>query len=365
MTRITAPALLVGSVPLPTADEVLLASAEELGDVLQTFPDGEVGDRINWVFYLAVRTYRGHPDLEVVFDGQGDEITQPPEGASLQERAKSMITFRVRPEVTTLAFDDLHYADPAIASYGAFVELRASGRIPAGARFQVALPATGSAIASFFAEPDQWPMVYEAYRSAVAGEIDRMLAEIPAADLAIQYDIAAEIRDLYLGEERPLPWSPQRSLEEKWAWHAADIAPLAAAVPDEVLLGYHLCFGTWGGWPHTPGLDDLDVCVRLSNEIVDRAGRTVDYIHIPVLPDCDDAFVAPLAGLDVGDTRLYMGIAYHDGARGARRRIALLRPYVEEFGVAWYCGLGRLPADEVRPILRHVRTCAEELVSTG
>jgi hypothetical protein len=363
MSRITAPALLVGSVPLASAEEVLRASAAELGDLLQTFPDGEVGDRINWVFYLAVRTYRGHPDLETVYDGQGEEITQPPSGASIEQRAKSAITFRVRPGVDAVTFDDLHYAAPAIESYRVFARLREAGEIPRGARFQVALPASGSAINSFFADAGQWSMVIGAYRAAIGREIAKMLAEIPAADLAIQYDVAAEVRDLYLGDERALPWAPERSADEKWAWHLADIAPLAAAVPDDVVLGYHLCFGTWGGWPHTPGLHDLGICVRLANEIVARAGREVDYVHMPVLPDCDESFLAPLADLRPAGTRVYTGIAYHDGAEGARRRIDLLRNHLDDFGVAWYCGFGRLPADEVAPILRHVRTCAEQLLS--
>lgn len=365
MSRIAAPALLVGSVPLPTVDEVFRLCAGELGPFVESYPDGEVDDRINWVYYLVVRTYRNHPDLEVVQEGQNaDKIQQPKPGASLEERAKTAITFRLRDGVESLTFDSLHYSEPAIESYRQFVALRNAGTIRPDARFQVAIPASGSAITSFFAEPSDWPVVHEAYRSAVAREIELILEAIPAEDLVLQYDLAAEVRDLYLGDARALPWSPERTEEEKWEWYLADIAPLAAAVPEEVVLGYHLCFGTWGGWPHTPGVTDVGVCVRLANEIVSRTGRSVDYIHIPILPDCDASFVAPLADLQLGSTRPFMGIAYHDGKDGARRRIDLIRTVVEDFGVGWYCGFGRLPAEEVPIILGHVRECAEALVES-
>lgn len=39
----------------------------------------------------------------------------------------------------------------------------------------------------------------------------------------------------------------------------------------------------------------------------------------------------------------------------------MARRHVEGFGVAWYCGFGWLPSDEVAPILRHIRSAAEAL----
>jgi hypothetical protein len=363
MSRIHSPALLVGSVPLSTVKDVLESCARELDGLVDSFPDGEVGERINWVYYLVVRTYRNHPALDLVQDGQGATITQPKPGSSLEERARSAITFRIRPGSENFEFGELQYSGPAIDSYREFVALREAGEIRSEARFQVCLPATGSAITTFFAEPDQWPVLYDAYRTAVSREVELMLEVIPAADLVIQFDLAAEVRDLYLGDRPPLPWSPAWTSEEKWRWHLADIAPLAAHVPEDVALGYHLCFGTWGGWPHTPGVEDIGVCVRLANELVARVPRQVDYIHLPVLPDCDESFVAPMAGLRLGDTRLYVGLAYHDGAEGSRRRIELIRRHVEDFGTGWYCGLGRLPQEEVAPILEHIRVSAEQVLT--
>jgi hypothetical protein len=36
--------------------------------------------------------------------------------------------------------------------------------------------------------------------------------------------------------------------------------------------------------------DDIAIHVRLANEAVKRAGRRVDYVHMPVMPDAGEAF---------------------------------------------------------------------------
>jgi hypothetical protein len=53
--------LLVGSVPLETAAEVIETFGRTLGDHLNYLPDGEVGDRILSVPMLAYRVFHGHP----------------------------------------------------------------------------------------------------------------------------------------------------------------------------------------------------------------------------------------------------------------------------------------------------------------
>ena len=64
-----------------------------------------------------------------------------------------------------------------------------------------------------------------------------------------------------------------RYLEAENEYAAAVMRPTEAlqkqlydeTIPEDVLIGYHLCYGTWGGWPMTE-VDDLSLCVRLSNE---------------------------------------------------------------------------------------------------
>ena len=40
--------LLIGSVPMPTVDDVFHVCGRDLGEWLSAMPDGEVGDRLSW-----------------------------------------------------------------------------------------------------------------------------------------------------------------------------------------------------------------------------------------------------------------------------------------------------------------------------
>src|SRR4029077_10063277 len=122
-------------------------------------------------------------------------------------------------------------------------------------------------------------------------------------------------------------------------------------IPDRALLGYHWCYGTWGGWPAV-AMPDLEVCVRFSNGAVRRTARHVDYVHLPVLPQPDPAFFAPLRDLDIADTKVFLGIVHHtDTIDDFRRRRDLARAYLPEFGIASVCGYGRLDPGEIPDVL--------------
>lgn len=364
MSRMRGLVLLVGSVPLPTVTDVFRTCARELGPFLSAYPDGEVGERKYWIFYLPKRTYSGHPDLEEVSGPESGDVIAPAPGSSEDEIDKTWWTFRLRDGVTSVSFHDLHYADTAAGSYEIFQRLRKEGEIPAKARFQVSLPTTAAAIMPFFVRPDQWPVLYDAYRSAIFREIDRVLEAIPRHDLVIQWDIATEVRDILAGDQPLLPWSPPLTAAEKWECHLEDMGLMSRNIPEEVLLGYHFCFGTWGGWPHSRA-PDSGVCVRLSNEAVARAGRTVDYVHIPVMPDASDAFFEPMRELSLGETKIYVGIALEDGVQAFDRRLAAVRRHLSNFGIASYCGWGRRQPAELPGILADLRACAEHLAMTG
>jgi hypothetical protein len=118
---------LVGSVPLETVEDVFRACAGGLGSLAASYPDGEVGQRKYWTFYLPTRTYSVHPDLEAVNSPPGGQVRQPGPGASQKEWNESWWTFKLRPGVTDLTFDSLHYVEEATRSSGTF-ESRASSR---------------------------------------------------------------------------------------------------------------------------------------------------------------------------------------------------------------------------------------------
>ena len=354
----TGSVLLVGSVPLPTVEEVFRTCAQSLGDFTDAYPDGEVGDRRYWTFYLPMRTYSVHPDLEAVNSPPGGQLQQPGRDASQEEWDRSWWTFKLRAGVTSLTFGSLGYAEAAQRSYGVFSRLRDEGMIPSHARFQVTLPTTGAAIMGYFVEPDDWPIAYAAYRSAIRREVVEIVASIPNGDLVIQWDSASEVRDIVIGDAPAFAWSPPASVEEKWERHLGEMTELAGNIPESVLLGYHFCFGTWGGWPKTVA-SDIGVCVRLANETVRRAGRRVDYVHMPVMPNAGDEFFSPLRDLAIGDTKVYLGIVLDDGLDAFEGRAREARRYLPDFGIASYCGWGRVEPVELPRILGDLRACAE------
>ena len=56
---------IVGSIPLADAQTVFETVAAALGPKLLRLPDGETGDRLNWISWLA-DLFDAHPDFERV-----------------------------------------------------------------------------------------------------------------------------------------------------------------------------------------------------------------------------------------------------------------------------------------------------------
>ena len=96
--------LLVGSVPLRSAEEVFQVMAAELGDRLTQLPDGETGPRSDWIVW-QYPVLSSRPEFEVCPPGD-----QP-------HRALPRLRVREGESLDTLRFDDLGYAEAASSSY--------------------------------------------------------------------------------------------------------------------------------------------------------------------------------------------------------------------------------------------------------
>jgi hypothetical protein len=72
-------------------------------------------------------------------------------------------------------------------------------------------------------------------------------------------------------------------------------------------------------------------------------------MHIPTLDTEQDVFYAPLSDLRVGNTRVYLG-AIHS-MESLERRLIVAKRYLPEFGLAAYCGFGRLSRAEADRLL--------------
>ena len=353
--------LLVGSLPFHPAEEALRNAAAGLKGHVAWLPDGEVGDRVNWVGMLPVVVFPNNPDLEETVAPPEHELEQPEreEDRPPAEDLDGFWLWRIKPG-HKVRFDDLAYGRFATESYATFKRLKDEGAVPQDVRFQLSLPAPHSAIDGFFEDPDQWPELYAAYLEGIRGEIRKALDAIPADDLVIQWDAAWEFVDMAMGDRNYFKFWPKLTAEQKFERHAEQLDNLWQDIPDETLMGYHWCYGTWGGWPMT-AMEDLDLCVRMSNEAKKRTGRRLDYVHMPVIRHPDEKFFAPLDNLDVGDTKVFLGIVHHtDGIEDFRRRRDLARKHLQDFGIASVCGYGRVEPELLPEILRtHVQDANE------
>ncbi len=349
--------LLVGSMPFETSEEAMRAAAEHLGDHLPAIGDGEVGLRKLWIGFLPMTIYSKHPALEVLRAPEGG-VPKPPtdEKPDVYEAA---FLFGIKPG-EELRFETTNYGPIAVESYEVFKRLRAEGVIPEGVRFQVTFPGTGSAISYFFQESD-WPAAHAAYHDAIRRDIELILEHIPVEDLQFQFDLAQEFVDMASGDGRSIADWPEATLEEKIQRHAATLPELARHVPDGARLGFHWCYGTWGGWP-MKDMDDVSVCVRMTKEAIARIDHQVDYVHMPALKHPEPEFFAPLADLDGEDVDVYLGIIHHtDGVEGFRERMNMARQYRSRFGIGSVCGYGRVDPAELPHILAVHRDCAAAL----
>ncbi|CAN5152386.1 hypothetical protein BH09ACT1_BH09ACT1_18800 [soil metagenome] len=338
------PVHLVGSVNLPTAEDVFREAAGALGDRLPRLPDGEVGERYYWIQFQKSR-FDATPGLSRVGDTpfyiRGEFDGRP-------------IQLDAGVEATSLIFPNLGYADAAIESYATFAALKAEGIIAERTRFQVSLPTPAGVVGSFFAAPSR-EAVEPVYEAALFAELNRILESIPHDQLAIQWDTALEFGILeaaVLRGNRLTAWfggTPDEILDG-----VVDRAVRQAmAVPDDVEVGYHLCYGDVEEHHFVEPLS-AQMIANLLGGIFAAVGRRVDWVHLPVpIERDDDAYFAPLAEVEWPEsTQIYLGLVHHeDGVAGAVGRAATALSFVPSFGIATECGFGRGPRERTALLL--------------
>jgi hypothetical protein len=346
-SRVTSHLLLVGSLPADSTETALRVGAELFGDMVFALPDGEPGPRAAWVGYEREQLVRPHPDVETV------AVTESPTG--IPRHAYETPIFKIREGVTELHWDSWPRIDEAIASYRQFDALRQEDVIPDHLRFQVCMPFPASALNGFKADyAADYPIAERGFEDLVARELKRLTSEIPPADLAIQWDVCYEVLDL----EGVVAWTADGA----WERFTGPVSRLTPLIPEEVLVGYHLCYGTFPDWPMYEARD-MSLLVRMANHAVANSGRPVDWLHLAgpkYLRSEDESFFRPLSDLDAGDARVFLGIVLPvDGESGLKRRHATASKYRSDFGVAMYCGFGRQPGEDGMETMReHARVAS-------
>jgi hypothetical protein len=334
--------LLVGSVPLASTEQVIRTFGDPLGQYLDAMPDGEVGERRWWVIRLSYQVFNGHPELDVMRRPKPDDGV---ERLVPRDRTDSW-QFKVKDGIDAVRFGHagyrLGFASDAINSYFVFKALKQEGVLPSQVRFQISVPLVNSVVnVGTFPTPGDIDKVRPGYEAALAAEIKRIVDELPQSDIAFQWDCSWEITDMYGGIKG---FDAAGALER----NIGQIERLSRIVPDAVMLGIHFCFGTFGGWPRFAP-ENLGGAVELAKASLARAGRRIDWIHIPTLDNVDEAFYAPLQQLDGANTRVFLGLIHNMDS--FRARLSVARKFLPNFGLAAYCGFGREPASALPRIL--------------
>ena len=319
---------LVGSFPAPTAAEAMRLAVDRLGPDLDYLPDGETGERRNWVISM-IEGFRQHPDLRLAREGDWSDYDKIPRFAL--RRGHRLYGAAVNLGIVAAA----RSASPEFAALRAGMT-QAQDR----PRLQVGIP--GDTDLALFTFGPTGPVRHlRPFTEALAITMHQVW-ELLGDDALFQIEVPAE---LVL-----LARAPARARAAAAALLARRIAALAQGAPEGARFGVHLCLGDMN---HRAlgQLTDTAPVVLLANALAARwpAGRPLEYVHVPLAaadnpPTEDAAFYQPLSGLRLGpEVRLIAGFAHEDQDPAAQFRI---RGVVEDavgrpVGISTSCGLGR------------------------
>jgi hypothetical protein len=330
---------LVGSLPGDSAEHAMTDALARLGPRLRSLPDGETGDRRNWIIHI-IESLRTHPDLELVKDGDWSDYDRLPR-------------FRVRSGHRLYGASlDFGHVDAVLENLPVFQALRGSS----GAEelsFQVGIPGDLD-MAMFSLGPTGALRHRRAFSEATLNEITRIHALTDGAAV-FQLEVPAEL--VFVAG------APSRG-QSAVAWVLArQIAALVRGAPTGTRFGVHLCLGDMN---HRAlgRMTDAAPLVALTNALARSwpHDRPLEFVHAPFAaaeepPPTDTAFYAPLSDLSLPrGIRFVAGIAHEDQPLADQLRI---RGVVDDqvgstVDISTSCGLGRREPDAAHAALDRI-----------
>jgi hypothetical protein len=331
---------LVGSVPMASAEQVFETVGKSLGSRIKRIPDGETGERGDWITWL-----------EPVF-AENPAFQKSGQFFRVHDKGTGRERYALKPGFAPhdVQFDNLFYADIAKASYATFKRLKNAGKIAVDTKFQVDLVPAHSVIWLFLVD-ELHATIDPIYNAAVKREIDKIAATIPHQELAIQFDVASAV---FARLERNESSSYGRTKAEMQETFSRILIDLGNHVPADIDLLYHLCYGD-SGHRHVVEPTDTSDMVDFANRVSRQIGRSVQLIHMPVPRNrADDGYFKPLERLRLRpETELCLGLVhYTDGVSGTKKRLATARTYAPKFSIATECGFGRREPRTIPELLR-------------
>ena len=334
---------LVGSIPLPDAESVFRTVSGALGPHLKRLPDGETGVRKTWIKFLQ-DVLAENPAIEVANDVAPFRFVQW-DGKLIREIPRLRLKPGAEPDPASF---NTGYADMAIASWRLFARLQTEGVIPANVKFQISLPTPIAPTYNNMLPGDRRRLLPALTRHFI-GEVARIAAAMPNDRIALQWDVCQEV----------LAWEGYYEAGSvDFRSETIDVlATIGDGVPPAIELGYHLCYGSPAD-EHLVQPKDTAIMVEMTNAIVARVRRPIQFFHMPVPKGrTDDAYFLPLEKLRlVPETELYLGLIHHDDAAGDAARLAAARRHVRVDGIATECGMARGDPTRLPALLAaHVR----------
>lgn len=326
-----------GSVPLQSAKDVFETLAVNLGSKITNIPDGETGERENWIMWQR-QVFDRHPNFEVI-EFQGDY-----RNASAKIPVNKRWQLRDGASADNINLGVLGYADYAKKSFAEFAALKHSDTIASTARLMVAVPTPYNVINTMVSPHDRLA-IEPAYERAMADEVAKIAASLPHDQISVQWDVAHDMQT-YEGSRQCYFAFHQDGIVER-------LVRMGELVPDDIAMGYHLCYGNFGG-KHFIEPHDMVPMVDLANRVSADVSRTLQWIHMPVPIERDDeAYFTALKDLELRpETKLYLGLVHdQDGEEGCRQRMATADKFLSGYGIATECGLGRRPPETIAPLL--------------
>jgi hypothetical protein len=322
-----------GSVNLPDAETVMREVLTRIPTGLRRVPDGEPGDRANWILF----------QFQKFMEMDGLEL----------ERSEADPETYTTPKLTltgsTLVWPDLGYANAYRESHATF-ETLARPRV----RFQVQYPTPLASIVGFIAEQDRSALL-PSYQQALFADLEQLLATVPHDRVAVQWDVAVEF-GLLEGAMGPGAAMPLDQVTPA-------LVRAIELVPADVPVGMHLCYGDYGH-QHFKQPQSLEMQVDLVNAVVAGAGRPVNWASFTVPQGRGDAdYFAPLRGLRAGpETELYFALVPYHPSEQAEGTSAAQAEHIDaalaesaagprEWGVCTECGMGRVASEDVPALL--------------
>lgn len=332
-----------GGVNLADTETVMRELATRVPVGVRRIPDGETGERQNWIFYQLQKFWQT-PGLEQADSGNPEEGYQALPKVRLTEGTTAQ----------DVDWPDLGYAMAYQDSYAKFRQLREEGVIPSGVRFQAQYP-TPLASINGWVVPEEQAQLEPSYERALFADLDTLLGAVPHEDLAVQWDVAVEFGLLETGFD-PIEGQDFNGI-------VARLVRCVDQVPADVPVGLHLCYGDYQH-QHFVQPESLATQVRVSNAVASGAGRSVSWLSFTVPQSRADAgYFAPLADLEVPpDTELYLAlVAYHPEDQESGTTAQQIRLVDEllgsrEWGICTECGMARAQREEIPGLLDQHRS---------